>query len=92
MVNAVWLLVGLRRAGRYTPSPGWRLFGLRVVAATALLGVGLWLASTQLDWVGMRAQPLWRIGAMAGCLVAAGGVYFGALMASGLNLRQAIKR
>jgi len=40
----------------------------------------------------MRAQPLWRIGAMAGCLVAAGVVYFGALMASGLNLRQAIRR
>ena len=92
MVNSAWLLVGLRRAGRYTPSPGWWLFSARVVGATAVLGVGLWLASHQLDWVGMRAQPLWRIVAMAGCLAAAALVYFGTLMASGLNLRKAIKR
>lgn len=92
MVNSGWLLLGLRRAGRYTPSPGWWLFGLRVAGATALLGAGLWLANTHVDWVGLRAQPLLRIGAMAGCLVAAGVVYFGALVASGLNLRKAIKR
>ena len=92
MVNSAWLLVGLRRAGRYTPSPGWWLFGLRVVVATALLGAGLWLATTHIDWVGLRSQPLVRIGAMTGCLVAAAVLYFGTLMASGLNLRQAIKR
>jgi len=91
LVNAGWLLIGLRKAGRYQPSPGWMLFGLRVLVATALLGVGLWLASTHIDWIGLRAQPLVRIGAMAGCLVAAGVVYFGALLASGLNLRQALK-
>ncbi len=92
LVNSAWLLIGLRKAGRYTPAPGWLLFTLRVVGATALLGVGLWLASTHLDWVALRSQPLVRIGAMAGCLVAAAAVYFGALAASGLNLRQAIRR
>ena len=92
MVNSAWLLLGLRRAGRYTPTPGWWLFGLRVAGATALLGAGLWLANTHVDWVGLRSQPLLRIGAMAGCLVAAAVVYFGALAATGLNLRKAIKR
>ncbi|MES2089281.1 MAG: lipid II flippase MurJ, partial [Pseudomonadota bacterium] len=92
LVNATWLFIGLRRAGRYTPSAGWALFALRVVGATTLLGVGLWLAAHHIDWIGMRAQPLMRVGAMAGCLALAGVVYFGALMASGLNLRQAIKR
>ncbi|RZI84228.1 MAG: murein biosynthesis integral membrane protein MurJ, partial [Rubrivivax sp.] len=38
LVNAGWLLIGLRRAGRYQPSPGWGLFALRVVVASALLG------------------------------------------------------
>ncbi len=92
MLNAGWLLIGLRRAGRYTPSPGWPLFSLRVAGATALLGAGLWLASHHIDWVGLRSQPLMRVGAMGACLAAAGIVYFGALAASGLNLRKSIKR
>jgi putative peptidoglycan lipid II flippase len=92
LVNAGWLLMGLRKAGRYQPEPGWLLFALRVAGATALLGLGLWWATQHLDWVALRAQPLLRIGAMAACLVGAGVVYFGALAASGLNLRQAIKR
>ncbi len=92
LVNATWLLIGLRKAGRYQPAPGWLLFGLRVLLATALLGAGLWLAAQHIDWIGLRAQPMLRIGAMAACLVGAAVVYFGALMATGLNLRQAIKR
>jgi putative peptidoglycan lipid II flippase len=63
-----------------------------VLAATAVLGVGLWLATQHIDWIGLRAQPFVRIAAMAGCLVAAGVVYFGTLALMGLNLRQAVKR
>jgi putative peptidoglycan lipid II flippase len=92
MINAAWLLMGLRKAGRYTPAPGWGVFALRVLAATAVLGVGLWLATQHIDWIGLRAQPFVRIAAMAGCLVAAGVVYFGTLALMGLNLRQAVKR
>jgi putative peptidoglycan lipid II flippase len=91
VVNAGWLLVGLRKAGRYQPSPGWALFALRAIGATALLGLGLWLAAEHIDWIGLRHQPFVRIGALAACLVAAAVVYFGALMASGLNLRRAFK-
>jgi putative peptidoglycan lipid II flippase len=92
MVNAGWLLTGLRRTGRYRPEPGWMMFAARVGLASAILGGGLWLATSRIDWVGLHAQPLLRVGAMAGCLIAAGLVYFGTLMATGLNLRQAIKR
>jgi putative peptidoglycan lipid II flippase len=91
LVNAGWLLIGLQRAGRYRPATGWGLYTVRVCVATALLGVGLWLAAQHIDWLGLRHQPFVRIGAMVGCLVGAGVVYFGALAASGLNLRQAIK-
>jgi putative peptidoglycan lipid II flippase len=91
LVNAGWLLTGLRKAGRYQPAPGWLAFTARVFVATALLGVGLWLAATHIDWIGLRQQPWLRIAAMTGCLIAAGIVYFGTLMASGLNLKQALK-
>jgi putative peptidoglycan lipid II flippase len=91
LVNAGWLLLGLRKAGRYQPSKGWLLFALRVVGASALLGVGLWMATHHLDWIAMRQTPLLRIAAMAACLLGAGVLYFGALVLAGLNLRQAIK-
>lgn len=92
LVNATWLLIGLRRTGRYRPSAGWWLFGLRVAIASAVLGAGLWGAVHYIDWIGLRAQPLLRIGAMTACLVGAALVYFGTLVLSGLNLRQAIRR
>lgn len=92
LVNSGWLLWGLRRAGRYQPSPGWAAFGSRVLVATSLLGVVLWLGAAQLDWLGLRAQPLLRVGALAGCAVLAGAVYFGALRLMGLDLRRTLRR
>ena len=91
LVNAGWLLTGLRQAGRYQPSPGWMLLSVRIVIATAVLGVGLWFASEHIQWVELRQQPWLRIGALAACLMGAAVVYFGALIASGLNLKKAIK-
>ncbi|MDE2400079.1 MAG: murein biosynthesis integral membrane protein MurJ [Burkholderiales bacterium] len=92
LINAGMLMVGLRRAGRYTPAKGWAAYALRVVGASALLGLGLWLAAHHIDWLGLHVTPLLRVGIMAACLVVAALVYFGALLASGFNLRQALKR
>lgn len=92
LVNATWLMLGLRKAGRYNPAPGWTLFTVRVVIAAAILGVGLWLASNHIDWIGLRAHKLIRVGAMAGCLAGAAVVYFGALAATGLDLKKAVRR
>ena len=92
LINAGWLLTGLRKAGRYQPSTGWFLFVARVVLASALLGVLLWFAAHRIDWLGLHAQPMVRVGLMAACLAAAGGLYFGTLLVLGMNLRQAIKR
>jgi putative peptidoglycan lipid II flippase len=92
LVNAAWLLRGLKKAGRYTPAPGWLGFFMRVALATSLLGGGMWWASTHIDWLGLRAQPFVRIGLLAGCLAAAAVVYFGALMLMGVKLRQMLRR
>ena len=92
LVNATWLLVGLSKEGRYQPAAGWLVFALRVFFATALLGAGLWAAGQYIDWIGLRAQPMVRVGVMAGCLMGAVALYFGALAATGLNLKKAIRR
>ena len=83
---------GLRRAGLYTPEPGWALFALRVLLATALMGALLVWCSRSIDWIGLRAQPWLRVGLLAGCIGAAVALYFATLLATGLKLRQFIRR
>ena len=88
MLNAGWLLVGLYRRGSWKPSPGWVRFILQVVGATALLAVFLMWASSSFAWVELRAQALQRVGLLGAILAAAGLIYFGALWAAGVKLRQ----
>ncbi|KAF1043175.1 murein biosynthesis integral membrane protein MurJ [Xylophilus sp.] len=92
LVNAGWLLAGLIRRGSYRPLPGWGLYALQVVAASALLAVFLVWGAHSFDWVGLRAQPLHRIGLLAGLLAGGAAVYFGAAWAAGLKLRQLLHR
>jgi putative peptidoglycan lipid II flippase len=91
-VNALWLLMGLLRRGSYRPQPGWWVFALRVLLATALLSGLLWWTTQQLPWVGLRAQPWLRIGYMLAVLLASAVLYFGALWAMGLRLKAFLKR
>jgi putative peptidoglycan lipid II flippase len=88
LINALWLLVGLLRRGTYRPQPGWGVFALQVVAASALLAVFLMWGANGFDWTALRAESLKRIGLLA--LMVGGGVaiYFAALLAAGLKLRQ----
>jgi putative peptidoglycan lipid II flippase len=88
LVNAGLLLAGLLRRRSYRPSPGWGVFLLQVVAGSALLAVFLFWASTSLPWLQWRADKLLRIGALVATLAAAGVLYFGALAAAGVKLRQ----
>lgn len=92
LLNAGWLLVGLRRRGSWRPAPGWGRFLLQVIAATALLAVFLMWAGSQFAWTEMRAQASLRVALLAGLLVAAAGIYFGALWAAGVQLRQFVTR
>ncbi len=92
LINATWLFFGLRRNGSYTPAPGWGVFALRVVFATALLGALLAWGAHTIDWVGLRAQPWVRIGWVAAFLGGSALLYFGALAATGLRLREFVRR
>ena len=63
-----------------------------MVAATALLTVFLMWATAQFQWVGLRAQPSLRVALLAGMLAGSVGIYFGALWAAGMQLRQFVTR
>jgi putative peptidoglycan lipid II flippase len=90
LINAAWLLAGLIRRGSYRPQPGWAVFGARALAATLLMGAFLVWAARHFDWLHTPALP--RAGLLAAVIVGAVAVYFGALMATGLRLRQLLRR
>jgi putative peptidoglycan lipid II flippase len=92
MINAGWLLVGLLRRGSYRPSPGWWVFGLQVVAASALLAVFLMWGAQTFAWIELRAQGFKRAGLLALMIAAGVAIYFAALLAGGLKLRQLLRR
>ena len=82
----------LLRRGSYKPLPGWGKFALQVIAASALLAVLLVWGAQYFDWVEMRGKSWQRIGLLAALMVAAAVLYFGALWAAGLKLRQMLRR
>ena len=92
MINAVWLLVGLLKRGSYKPEPGWGIFSLQVVAACALLAVFLMWANSAFGWTQMRDESMKRIGILALVMIGSIAIYFVALLAAGLKLRQFIHR
>ena len=92
LLNASWLLIGLRRRGSYQPAPGWGLYALQVLAASALLAVFLMWASSAFHWTQLQSASLKRIGLLVLFLMGSAVIYFGALWASGLRLRQLVRR
>jgi putative peptidoglycan lipid II flippase len=92
VVNALWLLAGLLRRGSYRPLPGWGLFLLQVLAASALLAVYLMWTAGSLDWTGAQVGKTRRIGLLALCLLGAAAVYFTAAWGAGLRLRKLLRR
>ncbi|MEO7392563.1 MAG: lipid II flippase MurJ, partial [Ramlibacter sp.] len=92
LVNAGWLLIGLIRRGSYRPSPGWGVFALQVFAGSALLAVFLMWGAGHFQWVALRAHSLQRVGLMALMLAGSAAIYFVAIWAAGLKLRQFVTR
>ena len=92
LINAALLLAGLLRRGSYKPKPGWGRFALQVVAASALLAVFLMWGASSFPWLAMRGESLRRAGLMALMMLGSGVLYFVALWATGLKLRQFVTR
>jgi putative peptidoglycan lipid II flippase len=63
-----------------------------VVAATALLSVFLLWTASQVQWVGASVHDLQRLAVLALVLLGSAVIYFGALWATGLNLRAFVRR
>ena len=92
LVNALSLLIGLRRQGQYQPLPGWGRLLLQVLLATGVLGAGLYGLAQHVDWLGMRSEPWQRIGLMALVLAGSFVVYFTTLRVIGVDLRALLRR
>jgi putative peptidoglycan lipid II flippase len=92
VINATWLFVGLRRGGWYRPAAGWRRFSASVIVATALMGGLLAVAEARIDWIGLAAHQGLRVVWLAACIVAAGTIYFGTLLAAGFRPRDFSRR
>ena len=92
LINALWLLIGLIRRGSYQPLPGWTRFVVQVLVASVLLGVFLWAADHYVDWIGLKTDIWRRIMLLAGVLIASAAIYFVAILASGLKLKQLLSR
>jgi putative peptidoglycan lipid II flippase len=92
LINAGWLLMGLKRRGSYDPAPGWGRFLLQVFAATALLAVFLMWGAYSFPWMQWRDEPMKRVAMMAAMLAGSAFLYFGALWAAGVKLRQFVTR
>jgi len=86
-LNALALLIGLRRRGVYVPGAGWTVFALRLVPALAGLAALLWYADTRIDWIALQTHAGQRALLLAGVLAASGVVYFGMLLLFGFRLR-----
>ncbi len=86
LLNAGWLLVGLRRNGAYRPQPGWPVFFARVLLACAVLAALLLWAGRRIDWIGLQGQWAARAGWMAAVLLGAALSYFAVLLVVGLRL------
>ena len=92
LINAGWLLIGLRRRGSYVPNKGWWRLIAQVSLGSVLLGAWLATMTYALNWTDMQVTPFLRIGSMAGVLLVSALIYFVTLRLSGLNVINLLRR
>jgi len=84
-LNALALLIGLRRKGIYVPALGWRRFMAQQGLALAALAGPLWWASRNIDWLSLQATPLIRIAILGAVFFVGGVLYLSVLAVTGLR-------
>lgn len=90
LINAAWLLIGLRRVGAYQPAPDWLLFASKVVVAGLAMGALQYALAQYFVWTELAKLP--RAGLMALALSGSALLYFGVLKLLRLDLRQLMRR
>jgi putative peptidoglycan lipid II flippase len=90
LVNAAWLLWGLRRQGSHRARAGWGIFVARVLAGCAVLAAYLWWASTVSDWLRMAAWA--RVGTLLAVVAGGAVLYLAVVRLLGLDLREFLRR
>jgi len=90
-LNASLLYYHLRRAGIYTPQPGWSLFFLKVTLALAVMaGALFWAMGDAQAWLAMPA--LNKVVHLTLLVAVGAGAYFITLFALGVRFKDFIKR
>jgi putative peptidoglycan lipid II flippase len=85
-LNAGLLFRRLAQEGAWRAEPGWAVFGMRMVVANGLMAGALWVFVGDLDlWLNLHAAA--RALRLGGLIVGAGAIYFVALLAMGVRLR-----
>ena len=84
-LNAAMLFVGLWMRGVYRPRAGWPAFASRLALGLVALGMFLYGTVSHFDWIGLRAEPAYRIAALAAIVTGGATVYFAALFVGGLR-------
>jgi putative peptidoglycan lipid II flippase len=92
LINALWLWWGLRRAGVYLAQPGWPVFALKVLLATAAMTAWLVWGAQQFSWTAEAASEGARVAWLALCMAVAAALYFGLLALMGLRVRQFVRQ
>lgn len=84
-INAMALLVLLRRYKMYSPRPGWPVFMLRFLPALTAMAAVLWFVNQRFDWVALGQQPGLRIVYLLAVIALAAVTYFIALILMGFR-------
>jgi putative peptidoglycan lipid II flippase len=91
-LNALMLLLILRRRGVYRPNPGWPVFFLRLVPPVVAMAALLAYADDRLDWLALQAHSGQRVLWLTAVLAASGAVYFAGLFLCGFRIRDFKRR
>src|SRR5690606_10593884 len=91
-LNALLLLIVLYKRGVYPPAPGWHGFGLRLLAALAVLAGLCPYADGHPDTNALQRHSARRVGILAGVLGASVTGYFGILFLCGFRPRDFTRR
>jgi putative peptidoglycan lipid II flippase len=91
LLNAWWLMRGLKARGSYRPQPGWWRFAMQVVPACVLMGLYLRWAGQAFNWLEMPGGVLQRALYVALTLLGAVTLYGVSVMALGLKPRQFLR-